>query len=381
MRGLAALTVMAGHTRELFFASLAGTAAAASTVALASQKPEAKSITIGNEAVMIFFVLSGYLVGGSVLRSVWKGNWSWRTYLGKRLTRLWVVLIPAILFSVALDNVGLRAFPEPTSVYAPPPELQEVPAGYRAHLGPATVAGNMLFLQTIAVPTAGTNSALWSLANEFWYYIAFPLLVLLLSRGTGLSQRLLYFALLAVLAWGVAGAVGGLFPIWILGAAVSALPLRLPSRVARILSATMALVVLLAVVAIRRAPLPLLAAQWTIALLFALLLYAVLHQTQSSRGGWYRAIAGFFSRISYSLYATHLSLAVFLCALVNRPWHQWTKTPANLLVVLALNALLIGVGYLFYRLFESNTDKIRVRLLHRGFAEQHVPVSAPQSAH
>ena len=34
--------------------------------------------------------------------------------------------------------------------------------------------GNAAFLQRILVPELGTNGPLWSLANEFWYYLLFP---------------------------------------------------------------------------------------------------------------------------------------------------------------------------------------------------------------
>jgi peptidoglycan/LPS O-acetylase OafA/YrhL len=49
-----------------------------------------------------------------------------------------------------------------------------------------TFVGNLAFLQTIAVPIFGTNGPMWSLANEFWYYLIFPLaasLTLLLTAG------------------------------------------------------------------------------------------------------------------------------------------------------------------------------------------------------
>src|ERR1039458_8382680 len=55
-----------------------------------------------------FFVLSGYLVGGSVLRSVRTGSWSWRAYLLGRLSRLYVVLLPALLLGGALDWLGMH---------------------------------------------------------------------------------------------------------------------------------------------------------------------------------------------------------------------------------------------------------------------------------
>lgn len=43
----------------------------------------------------MFFVLSGYLVGGQVLQYVRQGRFTWRVYMVKRFTRLWDVPIPA----------------------------------------------------------------------------------------------------------------------------------------------------------------------------------------------------------------------------------------------------------------------------------------------
>ena len=63
---------------------------------------------LGHQWVIVFFVLSGYLVGGSVLRSVRTGSWSWRAYLLARLSRLYVVLLPALLLGGALDWLGMH---------------------------------------------------------------------------------------------------------------------------------------------------------------------------------------------------------------------------------------------------------------------------------
>src|SRR5258707_10002263 len=95
IRGAAALIVLLGHTRSLFFSSL--TADTAPTQAAANYVVRGNRATVGEVAVIIFFVLSGYLVGGSVIRSVKNGTWSWKSYLFKRITRLWVVLIPALM--------------------------------------------------------------------------------------------------------------------------------------------------------------------------------------------------------------------------------------------------------------------------------------------
>src|ERR1700722_8142246 len=100
VRGLAALVVFLGHGQSLFLASGLHLAPDGKTTAEASTSPitvavvpppaSASMETVGHEAVMVFFVLSGYFVGGSALRAVRKGYLSWKKYLFQRLTRLWL---------------------------------------------------------------------------------------------------------------------------------------------------------------------------------------------------------------------------------------------------------------------------------------------------
>ena len=60
----------------------------------------------GHQAVMVFFVLSGFLVGGTVVSRVDAGQWSWIDYAITRMTRLWIVLLPALLFDGVLGQSG-----------------------------------------------------------------------------------------------------------------------------------------------------------------------------------------------------------------------------------------------------------------------------------
>jgi peptidoglycan/LPS O-acetylase OafA/YrhL len=110
VRGLAALVVLVGHNRDLYFSPVISKQRAsvqpASSPTLTARPAAPGQITMGNEAVMLFFVLSGYLVGGAVLRALSRGVWSWGDYLIRRLTRLYVVLIPGLIFGVALDLWG-----------------------------------------------------------------------------------------------------------------------------------------------------------------------------------------------------------------------------------------------------------------------------------
>jgi len=65
---------------------------------------------IGHLAVMVFFVLSGYLVGGRLLARYCSGNASIPRYLLDRFTRLYIVLIPALLITALFDRIGVGAF-------------------------------------------------------------------------------------------------------------------------------------------------------------------------------------------------------------------------------------------------------------------------------
>ena len=380
IRGAAALVVLLGHNRDLYFSSLNGDRMDASGVANgqtlgAGHAPAAKAqITIGNEAVMIFFVLSGYLVGGGVIRALRHNTWSWKNYLTKRLTRLWVVLIPALLLGVALDFAGLHLHPPPASIYAGPPQ-QSVVHDLNEHLRLIVIAGNAIFLQGARVPTAGSNDSLWSLSNEFWYYIAFPAVLLAFKKNQALWLRCIYLLFFAAIGLLVGKNISILLFIWVLGALVSAIPLRVPRSAAKIAGSTLAIFIPIVFVVVRRVHLPYLAAQWIVASYFAVVLYLLLHQTQRAGEGIYASAARFFSRISYTLYLVHLPVAIFLCAYINDPWRRWDKTPKNLAIFLGSSVGLVLFSYLFYLAFEANTDKVRIMLSHRLIRERHLPAS------
>jgi peptidoglycan/LPS O-acetylase OafA/YrhL len=384
VRGAAALVVLVGHNRDFYFSPVLGKPGEAlpppdGLTPTANSVPQGKGqITIGNEAVMIFFVLSGYLVGGGVLRALSRNTWSWRDYLIKRLTRLYVVLIPALLLGVALDFAGLYLHPSPTSIYAGPPG-QTLLHDVADRLTLPVIAGNAVFLQGARVRTAGTNVSLWSLTNEFWYYIAFPVLLLALSKKKKLWLRCVYLLSFAGIGLLVGSDVSLLFLPWLLGALVSLIPLRIPQGPAKIAVSVLFLALPLVFEKVRRTSLPVIGVQWTVALYFVIVLYLLLHQTEATRSGVYRSMSGFFSRISYTAYLVHMPVAVFLCAYLNDPWRRWDKTPRGIAIFMGSNIGLVLFSYLFYLAFEANTDRVRKMLSHRLMRSKHLPTSVTQS--
>ena len=99
-------------------------------------------------AVMVFFVLSGLLVGGGVLREVQAtGRFAWGRYLLRRSVRLCLVLWPALLLGACCTALALRWD-------------ALLPTDTAATLHPAVLACNMAFLQTAACPQFAGNGAL-----------------------------------------------------------------------------------------------------------------------------------------------------------------------------------------------------------------------------
>jgi len=218
IRGLSALLVMLGHLRGFIFQDFCDLPSAGIIT-----KAFYFATSRGHQAVMVFFVLSGYFVGGSVLSGLMKGSFTWRGYATSRLTRLWMVLIPALMLTLGIDMLGRQWNPGAYAGGFHECFMSGPMPGHPASWNPVTLFGNLFFLQTVSVPIFGSNSPLWSLANEFWYYLMFPLLavagvcLIKWQRLLGAIFQLLLFLL--IVWWLPQGTVlGGL--IWLMGACV-----------------------------------------------------------------------------------------------------------------------------------------------------------------
>lgn len=114
----------------------------------------------GYEAVMIFFVLSGYFVGTSVVKSMIEGTFSWKKYLIDRLSRLYTVLIPVLLISYIVIQLDIFFLDNSEK--------------YSEYIKIEYLISSLFFLQFNDNYKFAYNAPLWSLAYEFWYYILFP---------------------------------------------------------------------------------------------------------------------------------------------------------------------------------------------------------------
>jgi peptidoglycan/LPS O-acetylase OafA/YrhL len=322
--------------------------------------------SLGHESVMVFFVLSGFFVGGSVLAKDKK--FQWQPYLIARLSRLWTVLIPAMLLTFATDLFLSHYSPEVISG-----EMQTTwrfgpgPGQYRSDV--TCALGNVAFLQTIAVPCFGTNFVVWSLANEFWYYILFPILLLASSRHIKWHKRLCYAFVGILICLALPFELVALAPVWLMGVAIWWAWRRANFRKVHspIRLCTTLLCFLSALIATNlpgyRLGTPLFE-DVLVGLSFSFFTYSILQNEDS-----FKAIFGFsrvsqvMADVSYSLYLPHvpvtLLLAVFFLNLT-----QLKPTVSGLGVYVLFLATIIAMGAGFWWLFESRTATIR-KSMHR----------------
>jgi peptidoglycan/LPS O-acetylase OafA/YrhL len=304
VRGLAACMVLLEHWRNLFFDDY-------------STLPHHNLFLLagylftgaGHQAVVVFFLLSGYLIGGSVFRTLARQTWSWKDYLLHRFTRLWIVLIPGLLLGGLWDWIGMH-HAHAALLYSGQVPNHMLP-DIHTTLTAKTLLGNAAFLQTIYVPTFGSNGALWSLANEFWYYMLFPLGLLTLWKSTRIIPRLFYLILFLLLAAGPCRSLVSGFPLWLAGVLLTFMPvLRMP-HIVRV--TTGLLYALLFIGFIHQPYLAGITGDYVFAGITFLFFWIMLSATGEAKENTFARFSRTLSSFSYTLYVVHTPL-VLLCA-------------------------------------------------------------------
>jgi peptidoglycan/LPS O-acetylase OafA/YrhL len=359
IRGVSALAVMVGHVRGLFFVDfpfLKNKCAACRIL---------YGVTgFGHQAVMIFFVLSGYFIGMSALDSISGQRWSWRMYLVNRLTRLQLVLFPALILGAVWDQIGMR-IPQAASFYFGSLYKYYAPSVALRSTVPVFF-GNLFFLQSVISPVFGSNGPLWSLSYEFWYYILFPALALAAASLTRIRNRFLYAGLAALLLWVIGPQISLYFVIWLAGALVGRLHRTAqfgPARVQTIVSIAAAVIFFGALAWSRTQKVSSdTFADFMIGLSFALWLYTLIHGAREDVSPAYATAARTLSGFSYTLYLTHFPVLLLLRGLLD-PRGDWQPDLLHLLCGLGIALLMLAYAYFVAGFTESRTASVRRRLL------------------
>jgi peptidoglycan/LPS O-acetylase OafA/YrhL len=179
--------------------------------------------SLGHESVVVFFVLSGYLVGALTYEK-WKDKGPHLgDYASARVSRIYTVLVPALLAGMALDLLGIQFF-NSSVLYSNSEQyhISSLTNGIGAALDVQTFLGNLFMMQGILTTYLGSNGPLWSLSYEWWYYCLFALVGAALTEATRKKAWYVIAAVIMavllpfkILLWGAIWALGILAQRWI----------------------------------------------------------------------------------------------------------------------------------------------------------------------
>ena len=356
IRGLASLAVCISHLRNttLQDSSSAGIAFA----------PFYFVTGLGHPAVIVFFVLSGFFVGGSVIRT--SKAFSLKNYAVTRVTRLWIVVIPACVFTLYCDHISARSLPDVFtgrywSIIHSGPEMHTYSASIR------TGILNVLFLQTIAAPVFGSNGPMWSLANEFWYYALWPIIwMAIFNKISVVSKKeraaLLICALLIIWLLPRSFYVGGI--IWTLGCVVYILVTQYGIHGMHSWLRWATVVIFVTALILEKVPSSRYFGPGEADLVLGLAVGSILiwlYKHPFPADSIFCRTTLFLSKISFSLYVVHFPLVMLLFSLFYSGQRK-TMSLSSISVLTFELCGLIACGFVFWWLFEQHTSKMREKV-------------------
>ena len=339
VRALAAFTVLAAHVRGASWVEFGALPSGQQTAPVYAFFALTR---LGQEAVMVFFVLSGLLVGGKLIERVRNGAFRLEDYAADRAVRIFLPLIPACIFTVAINWM----------VFGISPDI-------------AQLCLNIVGLNGVLSPTLTNNGPLWSLAYEIWFYVLGGALAVAFSRG---HVSAIAIAFLGVLVFSVLNASYLLF--WAAGAVmVLVLSARRAGAMAIFGAACASCGVVLVQLAMASksveasAAVPLFVAEAVLCIGFSLCLpFLCRNATSSVLAPFGRAIR-FASSISYTVYLVHYPVNAALGAVLPKARDVDAAAFGLFLTRLAI-CLLVALA--FWWCFERNSGRLKLALRRRA---------------
>lgn len=131
----------------------------------------------GNYGVTLFFVISGFLITQHTLqRSGTLAQIKLKDFYIRRIARIMPCLVLLVALVTALGAMGLKPF------------INQAPNGIEVSYGLTVFSAFTFWMNILIIENGWVNYALgvlWSLSVEEVFYLAFPILCIVLGRGKG----------------------------------------------------------------------------------------------------------------------------------------------------------------------------------------------------
>ncbi|SFJ99066.1 acyltransferase family protein [Methylocapsa palsarum] len=311
---------------------------------------------LGHQAVVIFFILSGFLIGGSLTKSIRQGRFDLVRYLIARFARIYAVYFPALIITQLIFLFGLLVLNDPP----------EGPLTSHLQLDFGGVAQAICFvsgLQGFSCRAWEQNPALWSLGYEWALYLFAPAILLAILWNASRGLRLLTLVLICAIALTICHypkeAVFW-FSAWFGGAlsrhVLQSRPLPLPAGVAGVALIVAGMVLRHERVATELETDSMIAIGAAVAIACRPLVSFPLAPR----------FFGWAADFSYTLYAIHLPLVFFTVAAFQGagfPRVNVAPAPAPFLELGVTIAVCVLGAFLVSRVFETRTGQIRSALM------------------
>jgi peptidoglycan/LPS O-acetylase OafA/YrhL len=310
----------------------------------------------GTEAVYLFFILSGLVLGLGVRSRAF----SWLSYFPSRIVRLYLPVIGAVALGALV-----MAF-TPNADHTDSQWVRERPLDYE-------ITG-MLTDATLVGGTSSSITPLWSLQWEVLFSLLLPLYVYLARRLSARVQLPVFIALAMLGAWAGVGALKFL-PMFGIGVALASSWDTISAGIARIPRMTSAVIFPVAIVAAVLMATSYWTVQWWmpadvavyVTLPVVLVGISIIIVLSAQMPMLSRLLSSrpmrFLGLISFSLYLVHEPIVIAVSKAIDRP---------TLAAVVAM-PIAIAVSILFYRIVERPSHRLSRRVRDRADADDNSP--------
>lgn len=284
---------------------------------LPSFHPSPKIIPMASLGVILFFLLSGFLITHTLLAHRDKGL---QSYLIDRFCRIYPPYIATLVLVALIDYVYITSFPQQYSEH-----------GYRYTVGRFLTGAFFLpkFNFHTGMAIFGSASQLWTLPVEWWLYLALGIAYYMYHSR---SRLLLKWACLLFAMWCPVTYMiqSGISLVWLLGAGCYLLYTRYTPDLAdkRVVRSFLVIFLLVGFCFARRyatvqEPYDFLC-NFDIAIMFLLVCWLSTGLSfNTGESSWLKRAAGFLASYSYSLYLTHYSILDLIRNYNTSPVTAW----------------------------------------------------------
>jgi peptidoglycan/LPS O-acetylase OafA/YrhL len=301
---------------------------------------------LGEESVLFFFVLSGFLVGGKSIERILMNKVNLKSYMMDRVVRIMLPLIASVILTIIIDLITGQQIPY------------------------VDILGSIFSLQGIFTGTYN-NSPLWSLSYEVWFYV-FMGCIMAMCRVQHRKTLILSFLILTItiLIFSLKLDAKYLF-IWLMGAFAYFLP-QSNHSISKAKIFLLSGLLLIAIVISQTTSdtrsisvgISFLNKNFTsilLAFITCLFIHNIIKSVPKTKFGIkVETIGSKLSTFSYSLYLTHYPL-ISLLTYCGFPKSNSINFKSVALYVLEIIIALI-VGYLVYLSSEKHTNTIKRKL-------------------